>query len=353
MPAIEPKNDESVKDCTSRSQSPISKSAPPATSANFSHESFSLTPLEDEFVNLDHTEHLVHLVADGFDLLGNATVPSPTAFFTYAVRRGLQCPYLLCQMLALSARHSSSTRSSQSDRYYSQALALQTRALSLFNEAIVTLDESNCVDVMIFATMLGHHLLTDTLAVGASRLGDLNVVVEAFTSGLCTHRGAYSIGMFLRPTLINSDGVEFKQTCAQGASFLSSEPRGKQCQLLYDLCNRNTRLTSGEKDSLYLMIRYLQIGIDALSCDETKDRHQMIYSWPMLAPEHFTTMMDDKRPEALVLLGWYAALLHHGRSMWQVGEAGASILDLTSAYLGDSWSFELKYPRDVINGRSE
>lgn len=361
QPAIGGKKDTIRGDCIRKqeSRSPENEpskaldNAPPATSIALTLEALSLTPSEDEAVNRIHAELLVHLIAEGFDLLGNATAASPTAFFTYAIQRGLECPYLLCQLLALSARHLSFTRSTQSHEYFNQALALQTSALSLFNEGIVALNESNCVDVMLFSVMLGHHLLADTLAVGASGSSGLDDVVQASTVGLSTYRGIRAIILLLRPTMRVSSRSGYRNACAMSESFLTSEPRGKYCQLLYDMIQRNGDFSSEERDSLLLMTNFLQLGIDAILRDETSNRNLMIYSWPMLAPEQFVIMVEDKRPEALVLMAWYCALLHHGRSMWQVGGAGAHILHLISGYLGQAWSFALEYPTEVIEGERQ
>jgi hypothetical protein len=41
-------------------------------------------------------------------------------------------------------------------------------------------------------------------------------------------------------------------------------------------------------------------------------------------------------------------LLHYGRNMWQVGDAGLYILGIIEGYLGPKWDYWLEYPRERV-----
>jgi hypothetical protein len=68
----------------------------------------------------------------------------------------------------------------------------------------------------------------------------------------------------------------------------------------------------------------------------------------MLASPDFTSLLSAKKPEALVLLSYYALLLHHGRGLWQVGDTGTYLMDLIVDYLPSEWHFWLEYPRRIL-----
>ena len=57
-----------------------------------------------------------------------------------------------------------------------------------------------------------------------------------------------------------------------------------------------------------------------------------------------------RRPEALAVLVYYALLLHYGRSLWQVGDAGAYMLRVIAEHLGPEWDAWLEYPRERMAG---
>jgi hypothetical protein len=65
----------------------------------------------------------------------------------------------------------------------------------------------------------------------------------------------------------------------------------------------------------------------------------------MLLPPGFTRLLAAKQPVALVVLAYYTILLHSGRHLWQVGDAGCYIFALIEEYLGSRWGTWLSNPR--------
>lgn len=286
-------------------------------------------------------ELLAHLVIDGFDAVGGTTARGPE-FLARLVQRGLQAPFLLCQLLALSARHLSFEQPARSCYYATHALTLQTRAVSLFNSANSGTHGPDIVDMMLYSSVLSHQCLADMLR----KPGDLDALAKAFTQGV--HRGVYKLAIGHWSALMET---ELKDTLIWDAMFTNHKPQRRECEILYDMFENSSSLATEEREALLLMIEYLQIGFEALTCDEKKDRHQMIWAWPALATDIFLDMVGHKRCEAMILIAWYAVLLHHGRRMWQVGDAGARILRLTSNHLSESWKFALEYPTQVVLGQ--
>ena len=60
--------------------------------------------------------------------------------------------------------------------------------------------------------------------------------------------------------------------------------------------------------------------------------------WPVVVPDGFVDMLVNRRPEALVLLAHFAALLHSCRDLWIVGDGGRFMVESISQYLGSEWA---------------
>jgi hypothetical protein len=269
--------------------------------------------------------------------------------FSLALKTGLSSPYLLHQLLAFSARHLAFLHPERSTSYLHQAFTLQTRAISLFNAAWTEeVNQSNCVAILLFSSILGHHLLADTLA--KRDPGGLDAFMARYVQCVGMHRGIHTIAKTAWPLLMES---ELEPILSWSSGFTSRPPRGSHCQQLRELVDGSEGLREQDKEACRLAIQYLQVGFDAALAVEGEEelkanRHQMIFSWTMLAPPEFTGLLAAKRPEVLVLLAYYALLLHYGRKMWQVGDAGAYILGIIVDYLGPEWGHWLEYPRATV-----
>ncbi|KAL4760988.1 uncharacterized protein BDW70DRAFT_150415 [Aspergillus foveolatus] len=294
----------------------------------------------DDPINLQHTELLIHLTSsratDVFSLGDGFEPYQATVSRTLGI--GLTSPYLLYQLLAFSARHLAYLHPDKRAYHLHQATSLQTRALSLFNAGKVQITASNCVAVCLFSVVLGHHLLTDTLTLALSgsvqppgcRSSGLDSFLNRYIQCLETHRGVYTVAIGGWSLLM---GTELAPVLSRSRAFTSQEPKGDECRQLQALVASSA-------------IRYLQLGFDALSTGENENmRYQMLFLWNVLVPSEFSGLLAKKRAQALVILAYYAFLLHHGRHIWQVGGAGQHILGMIEEYLGPEWSQWLEYLR--------
>ncbi|KAI9696863.1 MAG: hypothetical protein M1820_008017 [Bogoriella megaspora] len=302
----------------------------------------------DEPINLNHMALLIHLITSK-DLFGlGADIDLHPLGLSLGPKTSLSSPYLLHQVLAYSARHLAHLHPLQSLSYYRLAISLQTRAVSLFNSAGThEVNKSNCVAILLFSSILGHHLLTDTLANRDS--GGLDAFLTHYMHCLGLHRGIYTIARTAWPLLMES---ELEPILSWSSGFTSRQPRGNHCQQAKELVDGAQGLGEEGREACRLAIQYLQVGFDAVEAKEEEEghRHQMIFSWMMLAEPEFTGLLKEKRPEALVLLAYYAVLLWYGRGVWQVGDAGRYVLGIIGEYLGQEWDYWLEYPRRIVEG---
>lgn len=306
------------------------------------------SPALDDPVNMNHMELLIHITLDkNLFSLGYQDAHYLTNMAS-GLRIGLETPYFLHQLLAFSARHLAFLHPERADSYLHQAVTLQTRAISLFNASWNGIDESNCVAMLLFSSVLGHHILADTLA--RRDAAGLDAFMILFVHCLDIQRGVHTIARTAWPLLMES---ELEHILSRSSQYNSRSPRGNHCQQVKELVDEAEGFSEEEKEACQEAIRFLQVGFDAVyeeneEEEEQGNRFHMIPSWILLVAPPLRGLFVAKRPEALVLLGYYALLLHHGRSLWQIGDAGVFIFSILDDYLGSEWAHWLKYPRDEI-----
>lgn len=303
--------------------------------------------LHEESINLTHMELLTQYLSDE-DILGLSIsigpwLPRVTQVFQIA----LQSSYLLYQLLAFAARRLAFLRPALASSYMHQATTLQTRAVELFNAAWSPVDQSNFVAVTLFSSVLGHHVLTDALA--ARKPGGMEPFLAQFVQCVEMLRGVHSIAMDSWPLLLESS---LEPILSSSAAVTSRAPKGNHCQRVRELVDTSDRIDDAARKACRQAINSLQVGFDTALGDEEERgvRYHMIFGWMLVIPPEFTVLLAARRPEALVVLSYYASLLHLGRSMWQVGDAGRYIFGLITNYLEPQWQYWLEYPRQMIEG---
>lgn len=300
----------------------------------------------EEAINFNHMELIIHLTTNK-EMFNLGDIDSSPSSFSLALQTGLESPYLLYQLLAFSARHLAFLHPNRFESYLHQAISLQTRAVSLFNASEIKLSQSSSVSILLFSTILGHHLLADTLAKRDSH--ELEAFIAHYTQCVEMHRGIYTIATTAWPLLMES---ELKRILQRSSEFTSRAPRGNHCQRIRELVENTDGLREEDKAACRLAIRYLQIGFDAvLAAGEEQEpdiQYQMLFLWTVLVPREFTSLLAAFLPEPLVVLAYYALLLHYGKNMWQVGDAGVYILHMILEYLGPEWGYWLEYPSEKI-----
>ncbi|KAH6869071.1 hypothetical protein B0T10DRAFT_501925 [Thelonectria olida] len=187
--------------CSYRNQKPNARShkgasapAEPSNKAIDSHSRGAFTALD--LASLHHAEcHLADFMALQADV---------KPIITIAVDNTLTAPYLLDQLLALSALHRAVSESDPATAsvYHQQATELQTRALTVFNKAKADISQMNHLTSFLFATLLGVHVLCDTLA---SHRNSPTAFVSSFVAYVRLHRGVRAVTSTYWKEILQSD----------------------------------------------------------------------------------------------------------------------------------------------------
>jgi hypothetical protein len=252
-------------------------------------------------------------------------------------------PYLVNELLAFSALYLSTTRPDRREYYRYHATQLQTDALSIFKESSPEVTRENCVHLFVFAAGLGVHMLCDTLIY---REGDFAIFLNRFVHFFRVYHGVRTIvnkaGHMVQDTPL---GPVFKM----GTDLYKfSGCLGHGCQLLLDLiCRANlgnelTEIYRQAVESLQSCLNVIEkrgelhVGINAVA------------TWPILMKIEFGEFLEQRRPEALVILAHYACLLHQFRDFCLFGDSGAFIIQEITGYLGPEWEEWMAWPNQVL-----
>ncbi|KAH8887510.1 hypothetical protein GQ53DRAFT_655618 [Thozetella sp. PMI_491] len=305
---------------------------------------FSPPPGDQVSVEMAHMALLHHYLTDPF---GVTFTDQETHMRSVTTKYALQTPYLMYQVLALSARHYGSAHPEQAAYYHGMAIRLQTRALSLFNSTGVdtmvegdsSSDSSRRVPILIFSSILGTHALCDTLSF---RDDDFSMTLARFAGYMRLHRGVQKV---LRGHMSNLQTSELEPLINQGIAWYTAKGVGTECDdIRQRIEDAGTNMESESLEACRKAINHLQWAFDA-GLPRPSDRGFIAISWPIMIDLPFALMLEQGRPEALVVLGYYFLLLHYWKAFWVIGDTtGEHLLESLARYLGPSWSSWLQAP---------
>ncbi|CRG87882.1 hypothetical protein PISL3812_04903 [Talaromyces islandicus] len=165
-----------------------SQSSPERTSNEISFPPLSHEQIGEDTVNMAHLDLFNHLVNGEWESfgIGRETIISIT------IRNADTAPYLMYEMLALSAQHLSLNSPEREEYYKNQAIRLQTRSITLFNSAIAPeqVTSDNCIPFFVFSSVLGMHHFCNVVR---NSEGDFGIFIASLVNSLNLYRGLRTI----------------------------------------------------------------------------------------------------------------------------------------------------------------
>ncbi|KAK1622540.1 hypothetical protein BDP81DRAFT_466054 [Colletotrichum phormii] len=299
------------------------------------------SPPNGQFFTLEHMRLLHHLETRMGTFMAADAFMKPLVDMN--LEAALNTPYLMDVLLGLSAQHMAELHPHRADFYQHQATQLQTRALMMFNDAKEEIDDDTCIPMFLFASCLGTQVLCDTLH---SYRTDFNGFLDQFAWYLNLHRGVSTVTG-------RSWHIIRESGCKDFVEFLES--------------NKPDPNQRSEVDILHSMLDQADLGpVSLQACRDATESLRQCYSiyrsiavrsthqsasvmaFGVRVATGFIDVVKQRRPEALVILAFYAVLLHWCRSYWVFGDAGQWIIRSVSAHLGDYWSEWLAFPQAVL-----
>ncbi|GKU06296.1 hypothetical protein FLAG1_09916 [Fusarium langsethiae] len=277
--------------------------------------------------------------------------PGPISISKAIVESAETAPYLAIEALALSSAHLSTTQTDPAERirYFHTAEELQTQALSFFNQAQVQVTKDNCVPIFLFSSLLGMHALFNISAASPSQF------IGKFIQYLRIHRG-------IRIVVSDSWHIIRDSGITQRANTLISraldEPKISgpvdHSDILVGLLS-DSRSTIGEfLFRIYMSAaELLQQVFQSHRSLPPHMRPGTIIAWLLIVSPEYVELVDQRQPIALIILAYWALLLHYEGEFWVFKNSGQRLVTSVSDHVGPYWDKWLASLRDSIRVMTE
>ncbi|KAJ5958265.1 uncharacterized protein N7479_005415 [Penicillium vulpinum] len=298
---------------------------------------------EDAPVNMLHVELVHNLSSETM-----ATLNSPNNFsgisFQQILRYGLSAPYLMNELLSLSALHLSITRPEQRSLYRHHSTQLQNYALSSFKNFSTQINDENYVSIFLFAGILGMHMLCETLVY---RENDFESFLDQFVQYTVLHHGVRTIAGGGRWQLLQQ--TELKPLLELGERMPSADASlGSVCQVLLDRIKGLGHDENIEK-TYQQAIQALQSAITVVDRQiPGSNCLDVLIAWPVLVPREYIDLVAQRKGEALVILAHFGALVDTHKHSWIFCDGGKYLVESISQYLGPQWEEWLHWPQQSL-----
>lgn len=325
-----------------------SASAPPTpsdTSGTRASSSLAFTPN----LNLDHLELFHHWIAETCGTLADTT-DRVELYRTVVVREALKFPFLMHQLLGMAALHVASGASPDvAAQYYHRATELQTAAMSGFKLYETRIDEDSAFALLVFSSLVGLHVMADH-----SRTYNMNQ--DAFLNHFL-HTVRLMQGVRI---LVVHDWWEKIRNRPEVGPFLDvvkiDPPYNnipQPVKQLHKLIQEPTMLDEDALAAYSTAIEHIE-WMYAITRIPHKSYNtvRMIMAWPVRSTSEYLTLVDQRRPEALIILAYYALVMHFYRDSWVVRDTGARLLNAIDSNLEPHWSSWLEWPKAMVASSS-
>lgn len=282
----------------------------------------------DELFTIEHLRLLYHIQENMMDWM--VVLDRLKPLVDLYIISALKTPYLMNQLLALSAMHFRTINTEQLEWYTQTATQLRHRALRGFNESLNDTSSASATSQFLFSSLLALHYLAETVADAPGQ--DFPTTLSHAFEYFRLQRGTRIMGDRAWPTLSTSilnktltavieSGPEGQhapsQTCTLIATMLSTS----------ELNTESLQACEDARQALDFVQQRLQdLGVHALM------------AWSNMMPLHFLTLLERQIPEALVILSHYAVLLHRYRAFWCLGNIGKRLVEGIPGLLAEYWA---------------
>ncbi|KAH7320077.1 hypothetical protein B0I35DRAFT_478364 [Stachybotrys elegans] len=303
-------------------------------------------------------------------LLHHAENNMTTSFFgagqahlavSIAIRHVSSAPYLIDQLLALTAMHIIFQKQQPHQPHqnliqdsisslHNQATELQTRALNAFTRETGTISASgnemtNYIPRFLFSAFLSIHVLAECLSHDPAGPG-FHEFIDRFVECIALHGGVRSV---IKPdwqSLMTSELYPMLSP-AMFAKPENVEKPGNECEPLDALMNTSD-LSPTSIAACREAIKSLQWAFNWQNNYKDRDTAYAGSSFAIVVSEGFTEVLRKHHPEALIILAYYGVLLHRARRFWVFGSSGSRIIRAVAQNLSSFWQEPMKWPLDVI-----
>ncbi|TVY59720.1 Sterol uptake control protein [Lachnellula suecica] len=296
------------------------------------------------YVNLLHLELFNHWNSNsckGF--LSESTLPeSLPLFLGYA----FSSPFLMHETLAISALHLSTLRTDRAQFYQDESSKLQAEALRLFNESVTEVTDENLIPAFLFSATFGMHFLCGILS---KPNPDLDYLFDGLVQSITILAGVIGVVWGRWADIVRSD-VSSMLVIDDYEGEVDDEIT-QRFENLQGRIGKAPGLDSSQAKVLEDAVGDLILAYKlSYSADPATNRRMVrgVTTWLMKVSSGYSELVSQRQPEALVVLAYFAILLHRCRRLWTVRDAGRVLFDAVTLYLGNDWESWLEWPRSIV-----
>lgn len=262
-----------------------------------------------------------------------------------AIRNAFNHPYLIEQLLAVSADQLAILNPDQALDYQRLALEFQTRALTTLNREARGMTQEIAEKDPIPRILHSFFLILHVLYLTFTKDRDTyDLFIQKFVKPVHLSRRLRTlVGLNYNLAVDSPLGPLLAMVHDAGVS----EPTGIECTRLVefiDSSDAGSTTTSSCRDAA----RKLQWAFDMHATMTGEQRALTAVVYPALLTDKYIIALQKCRLEALVTLAHYGILLHLCRHIWVFGDAGEFLIGLVAQRLGPSWHEALKWPFEAV-----
>lgn len=251
-------------------------------------------------------------------------------------------PFLLHQILAISALHLAYLTADRRVYYSTKAIEMQSHALEEFNNIQDKIGPSSCGAVMLFSSLLAVHVLADR---SQTHHLSSNEYLNAFVNCLNLMRSIRKVVITeWLPQIAESD-LKPLFDVQQPQKPYNIPPQCRELEQLprtADLGPSSIAVYEAAIERLQWMYALADIPTT------THSTIRWLLAWPLQLQEGYSKLLNERRPEALIILAYYGVLLHFYREAWAVGDSGTLVIRAINSQIGSYWSQWMAWPLQIV-----
>jgi hypothetical protein len=265
------------------------------------------------------------------------------------VRLGFSHDFLMRIILAVAALHLGVLRPTYRAAYAIKASHHQGIALESVREVLnLGVDGSNCHAIFAF----GLFVVMVAFGTPRSEAIDFDSAQKDILEGLQLARGCNSI---VQPQWQHLSTGPLAPILREGMHNetipLHQVPGSDEITGLLRLCsNPSVAEDRDVTNAYYLAIHELLKSYSQLSLLKARglDMVAATFVWPVAVPQRFLTLLAERKTEAMVILAYYAVLLHGIDDKWFMTGWAKYLVSTIEKSIGDDWTEWLMFPREKV-----
>lgn len=264
-----------------------------------------------------------------------------------ALQVAFQHDFLMRGILAISALHLRYLRPVKQNHYSQIAIKQQDAALGSFRAIMSNMDESNCDAFFALSSLIVVYGFGSPMS--SDSLGMFSYNGQDSDEWLPLIRGVNSILQTVWPWIKNGRLSGLLHDHQQ-------EPPQKELpNVLDEQLSQLEKLCENSADGQEAIEAY-RSALATLRMSFVRMNNRPPYEcevsiaflWPVMVPQEYASMLNMRRPEALIILAHYCIILHHLNDYWWVRGWAMHIIENIQQELDEDWRYWIQWPTSVI-----